>query len=547
MPEISQLEVNGTVYDICDATTRDSVYNNTYLLKGGTALTSSDDFNTLLTPGTYYIQGNSSTPQNGPTDNSGNAVSLCGKVIVEIPHGLASSNIRGQTIYVYSNRTTYYRRYENSAWSAWFRFPIASSTSATANRFLATPNGSTGMPSYRAIVADDLPSLSDTYLSLADGGTITANVTMNANYLYLKSGTIDRETATMPSSTQYGCHVERKDKNGNNIGQTYSGRNTNGRVYTVVSAVGKSGASNYITIGVNYDGTPSYTWKDGQTYVDSVVTQAALGSNTLTGNEYMLVEDVNTGGTAHLGTYRRRNTSQMWTYIKSKADAQYLIASGGTYGNPGTINRDASSVSDVIYANYLYFKDKDGENVTYFRNFQNTDKRIGFSIVAINEKTNGDAATNTFTVGVNKDGSAYYGFGSGDAATSSKNAFREALGIENLGKSVDSENGNNVTVANSTWTQLQSVSLTAGKYILIIGGTSAANSTGIRRFGLSSSATMTSGRTLCSDIPGSGLAGYCTFCAYVHPTTTTTYRLWGYQTSGGNLTMSTSYKYIQIV
>ena len=78
-------------------------------------MSSSDDFDTLLTPGTYYVSSGSNTPQHGPVDNNGNSIVICGKVIVEIPHGLSTSNIRSQTIIHYTSKVTYYRKYESSA------------------------------------------------------------------------------------------------------------------------------------------------------------------------------------------------------------------------------------------------------------------------------------------------------------------------------------------------------------------------------------------------------------------------------------------------
>ena len=52
--------------------------------------------------------------------------------------------------------------------------------SKTANYVLAAPNGSAGTPSFRALVAADIPDISATYLKLA-GGTMTGNIAMGSN------------------------------------------------------------------------------------------------------------------------------------------------------------------------------------------------------------------------------------------------------------------------------------------------------------------------------------------------------------------------------
>ena len=66
--------------------------------------------------------------------------------------------------------------------------------SQTANRVFAAPNGSNGTPSFRALVADDLPDLSSVYLPIS-GGTVSSNLTISGNL------TVNGTTTTVNSTT----------------------------------------------------------------------------------------------------------------------------------------------------------------------------------------------------------------------------------------------------------------------------------------------------------------------------------------------------------
>lgn len=59
---------------------------------------------------------------------------------------------------------------------------LTATSGLTANQVLATPNGSTGAVTLRALVAADIPSLSSIYMPIS-GGTFTGNVGMGANNL----------------------------------------------------------------------------------------------------------------------------------------------------------------------------------------------------------------------------------------------------------------------------------------------------------------------------------------------------------------------------
>ena len=90
------------------------------LLAGGTQLSASDDLDTLMDVGTYYVTGSSSAPQNAPVAGA------VGKVIVEIPHGYPTSSIRAQRYIQYGSGTEWYRKYESSAWNPWRRVKVGS-------------------------------------------------------------------------------------------------------------------------------------------------------------------------------------------------------------------------------------------------------------------------------------------------------------------------------------------------------------------------------------------------------------------------------------
>ena len=68
---------------------------------------------------------------------------------------------------------------------------LASQTAATV---FAAPNGSNGTPSFRALVAGDIPDLSSAYLPIS-GGTVSSNLTISGNL------TVNGTTTTVNSTT----------------------------------------------------------------------------------------------------------------------------------------------------------------------------------------------------------------------------------------------------------------------------------------------------------------------------------------------------------
>ncbi len=441
MADISQLELNGTTYNICDAVARDTIDTNTYLLKGGTALSASDDFDTLLTPGIYYTPGSSSMPQHGPVDNNGDPISICGKIIVEIPHGVPTSNIRGQTIIGYGNKTIYYRKYESDTWTAWYRMPTLSTTSAAANKFLATPNGSTGFPSYRSIAAADLPDLSDTYLPLNGGGTITGgSVTISGNSLFIKSSTIDRDVPPSGNDNRLGCYTYRRDKDGQTLGTMHITQSPSGNIGHVITAYNASGTYNFFTVGIQSNGTLFYNFKDPQIAMDTLATGAALGANALTGSEYLLLGSVNANGVVDNTTFRRRSLSRVWDYIRDNgADDRYVKLSGSVstgiqYIKTAGIDRAKNTnPTEILFGNGLTLTEKNGNRIGLMRVVEQTDGNMALQlgVYRMNNASTQAEVYNMLQILISKTGDRSY-------TVTSPGAFRDGIGLT-------------TTVANKVW------------------------------------------------------------------------------------------------
>jgi len=66
--------------------------------------------------------------------------------------------------------------------------------SQTANQVFAAPNGSNGTPTFRSLVAADIPSLTSTYLGLSTGGTVSGATTFSGTVALGSSA-----TATTPT------------------------------------------------------------------------------------------------------------------------------------------------------------------------------------------------------------------------------------------------------------------------------------------------------------------------------------------------------------
>lgn len=141
------------------------------LLKGATLLASGTDLDDIASTGTYYANSNNAA-------NISNCP-VAGAFKLYVERTLSTATYLKQRFELYNGVNQWVRFTTNggSSWSVWYREAPHSSDSAVANQFLATPNGSNGVPNYRSIVNADLPTV-----NAAHGGTgeTTLGDSMNA-------------------------------------------------------------------------------------------------------------------------------------------------------------------------------------------------------------------------------------------------------------------------------------------------------------------------------------------------------------------------------
>ena len=146
-----------------------------FTLTGRTSISENADLNadTYKTIGSYYATSNvASTLSNCPSTNAAFHMEVGRALSTTYPY---------QRIVNYLSGVEYYRTVNSdSTWGTWYKSSQRSTETTTANRFLATPNGSNGYATYRSIVADDIPTLSVSKIEnavAANASTETATLT----------------------------------------------------------------------------------------------------------------------------------------------------------------------------------------------------------------------------------------------------------------------------------------------------------------------------------------------------------------------------------
>ena len=342
--------------------------------------------------------------------------------------------------------------------------------SQTTNKVFAAPNGSTGTPTFRALVANDLPDLSSVYLPIS-GGTISSNLTISGNL------TVSGSTTTISSTT-----INVDDKN-----------IELGAVDTPTDTTADGG-------GITLKGTTDHTWnwvnstdawtssehidlasgKDFKIAGTSVLSGSTLGSG-VTGSSLTSVGTIGTGtwqgsavGAAYGGT----------GFAGGYTNGQILI--GNSTG--GTLSRATLTAgSNISITN-------GGGSITIAATDTNTTYTAGDGLdltsttFSLDLKANGGLVIESTEVGVDLGASSITGtlaVGDGGTGATTASGARTALGVAI---------GSDVQAFNSKLSAVAGLAVTDGNFIVGNGSTFVAESGATARtsLGLGSIATQNS-------------------------------------------------------
>jgi hypothetical protein len=209
--------------------------------------------------------------------------------------------------------------------------------SKTANYFLAAPNGTAGVPTFRAIVAADIPTLNQNTtgtaanvtgtVAVANGGT--GSTTLTSGSYVVGNGT---SAVTLKTPTQVTADLD-----------TFT--------YQIGGTAGKKGlvpAAPAIGASVVYlDQTGSWTTPSGS----GTTTNALTISSPLTGTSFNGSSAVTIGIPAATSSVNGYLTSTDWTTFNNKGNGTVTSVAAGTYLTGGTITTSGTLAVDATSAN----------------------------------------------------------------------------------------------------------------------------------------------------------------------------------------------------
>lgn len=188
------------------------------------------------------------------------------------------------------------------------------------------------------------------------------------------------------------------------------------------------------------------------------------------------------------------------------------------------IDRDTAPASNTTGNSYLRFLDKDGDYIGSVYSRLTADKSIETCLQA-RTNVNGTEQTSTISIGMDDDGTRYY-------YVTDPSAFCEAL---HVGDYVNKNQTASVSTTNNAYTNICSISLNAGIWIVFGNVRYASNATGRRALTISSTSQGSNEAMFTSTPAINGSYTRLNVSGVVISTATTTYYLIGWQNSGAAL------------
>jgi trimeric autotransporter adhesin len=235
--------------------------------------------------------------------------------------------------------------------------------SKTANNFLAAPNGTAGVPTFRAIVAADIPTLNQN--TTGSSGSCTGNAATATTATNQSGGTVSATTGAFSSTVNFagGSSVSsigdfHARRNNGTEGVVYFGANTGGAIYLYYDGTnfnfsgGLVSAPSFSGAGTGLSGTAASLSIGGNAATATTATTA----NNVTGT--VAIANGGTGATSattaltNLGAYPASNPSG---YTSNTGTVTSIVAgtglSGGTITTSGTIALANTAVTAGSYTN----------------------------------------------------------------------------------------------------------------------------------------------------------------------------------------------------
>ena len=207
---------------------------------------------------------------------------------------------------------------------------VSTSATRTKNTILAGPaTGSDAAPTFRALVADDIPTLASSYLSLT-GGTVSGNVIVSGNF------TVNGTTSTINSTTvqvddknlELGTVSNPDDSTADNGGITLKGATD--KTFQWLNATDAWTSSEHIDVA---SGKAYYingaSVLSGSTLGSGVVNSSLTGLGTITSGTWngttIAVANGGTGATSISGMVKGNGTN---AFTSAVAGTDYIAADG---------------------------------------------------------------------------------------------------------------------------------------------------------------------------------------------------------------------------